>query len=297
DKFAIVAFPEEDHSLAIIHKTWLVENTETTFWPNEKNPNKRRRMTIEGVKPQDSWMQVKCLIKGCAGNSECVNFFDPYEKALEKLQALEYTSDFTSEEELGRGKRKRRPTLPFDYDDSTGTTGSDDEYEPPKPPTPPQPRKKTGANFSKSPLHHSALYETVTSQATSQAHAQSSRMQPQYIGLNNVSLVHASHTNRMSPRASSLQVDLKLVPPVRTPYANRMSHSSVQPTGADEVPPAHALCRSRTPHSSIQPTGANDVPLAVATLWQQHHDAPVTPMNVSHPGTGRVNTDAQVPGM
>lgn len=154
DKFAIVAFPEEDHSLAIIHKTWLVESTETTFWPKEKNPNKRRRMTIEGVKPQDSWMQVKCLIKDWAGKCFfALNSFqfsmrkflsDTYEKALEKLQALEYTSDFTSEEELGRGKRKRRPTFPFDYDDSTDTTGSDDEYEPPKPPTPPQPRKKTG---------------------------------------------------------------------------------------------------------------------------------------------------------
>ncbi|CAN7977358.1 unnamed protein product [Ixodes persulcatus] len=86
-----------------------------------------------------------------------------------------------------------------------------------------------------------------------------------------------------------------LGPPVHRPYANRMSHSSIQPTGVHSVPPVHTLYKSKTPHLTIQPTGANDVPLAAATLWQQHNDAPVTPMNVSHPGTGRVNTDAQVP--
>ncbi|KAM7295789.1 uncharacterized protein ISCGN_021042, partial [Ixodes scapularis] len=139
------------------------------------------------------------------------------------------------------------------------------------------------------------LYETVTSQATSQARAQSSRMQPQYIGLDNVPLVHASHTNRTMSRPSIQPTGDDLGPPVHTPYANILPHSSIQPTGVHSVPPVHTLYRSRTPHSSIRPAVANDVPLAAATLWQQHHDAPVTAMNMSHPGTGRVNTDAQVP--
>lgn len=149
DKFAIVAFPEEDHSLAIVHNTWLNENgektywpnesSEKTYWPNEKNPTKRRRMTVEGAKSTDSWLQVKCVARGWA---------DTHEKALEKLQSSEYTSDLNSEEKLGRAKRKRRPALPDDYDyepaDGADTMGSGDDYAPPKRPTPPQPWKEAG---------------------------------------------------------------------------------------------------------------------------------------------------------
>lgn len=53
--------------MGIVHKTWLVEGSEATFWPNERNPTKRCRMTIEGVQPRDDWMQVRCVTKGWAG--------------------------------------------------------------------------------------------------------------------------------------------------------------------------------------------------------------------------------------
>lgn len=73
---------------------------------------------------------------------------DIYEKAVERLQCLQYSSDANSEKELGRGKRKRRPAVMSDYDDESParsdiTASDDEEYVPPKPPTPPALPKRT----------------------------------------------------------------------------------------------------------------------------------------------------------
>lgn len=53
----------------------------------------------------------------------------------------------SEEEELGRGKRKKRTALPYDYDSQheTDSSGEDHSYKPPKPPTPPKMMKKNDA--------------------------------------------------------------------------------------------------------------------------------------------------------
>ncbi|XP_077561351.1 uncharacterized protein LOC144176636 isoform X2 [Haemaphysalis longicornis] len=138
-EFAVVEFPEEDNCLGIVHRTWLRDTLDRVLWPGERNPSKRRKMIIDGAQPEDTWVEVKCVVKGLA---------DIYEKAVERLQCLQYSSDANSERELGRGKRKRRPAVMSDYDDESpnrsDTTASDEEdYVPPKPPTPPALPKRT----------------------------------------------------------------------------------------------------------------------------------------------------------
>ncbi|XP_077544843.1 uncharacterized protein LOC144158044 [Haemaphysalis longicornis] len=154
DEFAVVIFPEEDCSLGIVHESWLNEDHDKTLWPNEKNPNKRRRLTVQGAAPTEAWIEVKCIVKAWA---------DSYERAVERAQYLEYTSDATSERELGRGKRKRRSTVPSDCDSrsSSNSSGSDTEYVPPKPPTPPLLKKKS-VTFSSASVHQPGLYERAS---------------------------------------------------------------------------------------------------------------------------------------
>ncbi|KAH9384928.1 hypothetical protein HPB48_026960 [Haemaphysalis longicornis] len=66
DEFAVVIFPEEDCSLGIVHESWLNEDHDKTLWPNEKNPNKRRRLTVQGAAPTEAWIEVKCSVKAWA---------------------------------------------------------------------------------------------------------------------------------------------------------------------------------------------------------------------------------------
>ncbi|XP_072145386.1 uncharacterized protein [Dermacentor andersoni] len=135
DPFAVVSFPEED-SLAIIHTSWLKGDHHSTFWPIEKNPGKRRKLTMQGTKPTDSWIEVQCIVKRWA---------DTYERAQNKLNSLQYSSDSNSGRELGRGKRRRRRAMHF-RDDENGSSDYDenDEYVQPRAPTPPQPLSVTG---------------------------------------------------------------------------------------------------------------------------------------------------------
>lgn len=152
-RFAVVSFPDEKNCLGIVHNSWLHDGNLKTFWPVTKNPTKRVRMVMEGTEPTDSWPGVPCIVKGWAGT---------YEDALRKMQLFLYESTDESEpmKELGRGKRKRQPRLPVDYDDLAGngtSSDSDESYEPPRPPTPPQRCRK----FSRKPEVCSAMYEKV----------------------------------------------------------------------------------------------------------------------------------------
>ncbi|KAH9378603.1 hypothetical protein HPB48_000026 [Haemaphysalis longicornis] len=70
DEFAVVIFPEEDCSLGIVHESWLNEDHDKTLWPNEKNPNKRRRLTVQGAAPTEAWIEVKCIVKAWAAFME-----------------------------------------------------------------------------------------------------------------------------------------------------------------------------------------------------------------------------------
>ncbi|KAL1479064.1 hypothetical protein MTO96_052169 [Rhipicephalus appendiculatus] len=69
-----------------------------------------------------------------------------YEKAKDKLIALEYSSDSNSGRELGRGKRKRQRALRYEDDEEDGSTddGERDQYVQPRAPTPPQRLSMTG---------------------------------------------------------------------------------------------------------------------------------------------------------
>lgn len=62
DRFAVVEFPEEDCSLAVVHGSWLNEKRNKTFWPTLKNPSQRRRATVEGAAPSPSWTQANCVV-------------------------------------------------------------------------------------------------------------------------------------------------------------------------------------------------------------------------------------------
>ncbi|XP_072140814.1 uncharacterized protein [Dermacentor andersoni] len=137
DPFAVVSFPEEEDSLAIIHTSWLKGDHRSTFWPIEKNPGKRRKLTMQGTKPTDSWIEVQCVVKRWA---------DTYERAQNKLNSLQYSSDSNSGRELGRGKRRRRRAMHFREDEENGSSDYDenDEYVQPRAPTPPQPLSVTG---------------------------------------------------------------------------------------------------------------------------------------------------------
>nr|XP_054921011.1 uncharacterized protein LOC126518519 [Dermacentor andersoni] len=137
DPFAVVSFPEEEDSLAIIHTSWLKGDHRSTFWPIEKKPGKRRKLTMQGTKPTDSWIEVQCVVKRWA---------DTYERAQNKLNSLQYSSDSNSGRELGRGKRRRRRAMHFRDDEENGSSDYDenDEYVQPRAPTPPQPLSVTG---------------------------------------------------------------------------------------------------------------------------------------------------------
>lgn len=63
DQFAVLSFPDEGDSLAIVHKSWVNSSQDKTLWPHEKNPTKRCWMTIEGGKPTGCWIEVKCIVK------------------------------------------------------------------------------------------------------------------------------------------------------------------------------------------------------------------------------------------
>ncbi|KAH7977664.1 hypothetical protein HPB49_003151 [Dermacentor silvarum] len=128
----VTLMDSEEDSLAIIHKSWLKEDHRSTFWPIERNPGKRRKLTMQGAKPTGSWIEVQCIVKRWANT---------YEKAQDKLNSLQYSSDTNSERELGRGKRKRQRAMRFgdDEDNSSTDYGDSDEYVQPRAPTPPQP--------------------------------------------------------------------------------------------------------------------------------------------------------------
>lgn len=78
EMFAIVAFPEEENSLAVVHKTWLNEKEDNTFWPSTRNPVKRRRMTMEGAAPSADWTQARCLVMCWAGKLHFVFLVFPF---------------------------------------------------------------------------------------------------------------------------------------------------------------------------------------------------------------------------
>lgn len=64
----MVEFPDEENCLGIVHRTWLRDTLDTVLWPRERNASKRRKMIINGVELEDTWVEVKCAVKGLVGN-------------------------------------------------------------------------------------------------------------------------------------------------------------------------------------------------------------------------------------
>ncbi|XP_064462162.1 uncharacterized protein LOC135372484 [Ornithodoros turicata] len=168
-KYWIVKFPEERNSIAIVHATWMQNGK--CAWPNEKDPRRLQQITMKGLKPQSSWLTYDCTR---------VFAFDTYDAARRKLAQAEDTSDLCSENELGRGKRKKKRKvqseeevednqLPAFYPDELSNS-SGDEVCTPTPrslPTPPQrpptpPRSAFFATSSKGPAHGSGNFSGHT---------------------------------------------------------------------------------------------------------------------------------------
>ncbi|XP_064460144.1 uncharacterized protein LOC135370345 isoform X2 [Ornithodoros turicata] len=117
--FAVVKFPDEEDCVAIVHVNWL--NGGVCMWPPEKNGNKLRALIEEGTMPAENWFRQRCRPLG---------LFSTYEQARQKLAVAEVRSDLSTDQELGRGKRRRIVR-------SFSSSDEDDISLLPKPPTPP----------------------------------------------------------------------------------------------------------------------------------------------------------------
>lgn len=63
-QYVVVKFPEEDDSVAIVHKKWM--NGNFCMWPPEmKNIHS---LLISGVTPGPEWMQLPCIEVQAFGN-------------------------------------------------------------------------------------------------------------------------------------------------------------------------------------------------------------------------------------
>ncbi|XP_049272197.1 uncharacterized protein LOC119393412 isoform X3 [Rhipicephalus sanguineus] len=264
DQFAVVSFPDEKDSLAIVHKSWLNGNQDRTLWPCEKNPSKRCRMTVEGAKPAESWIEVRCLVRCWA---------DTYKKAQEDLEALQYSSDVNNERELGRGKRQRRPVLPSDYDDEApGSSDSvtDDEYLPPKPPTPPQRQVKAAKHSvsSSKQQHRRPRYKDAP--GLTPVHTPLVRTNPQprsqYTGSQNNSAPKPASESRNT----WMQYHGEMPAPVHTPVLEdqRVRHSSVH-SGAQFCPAPTAPPQPN--RSQPDPQFLGDTPVCAHTPVLEDH--------------------------
>ncbi|XP_049518800.1 uncharacterized protein LOC119440276 [Dermacentor silvarum] len=95
DQYAVVKFPEEGDSVALVHTKWL--HGDVCLWPQDsKNVSYLAKC---GVSPSSNWQVVPCVPIGT---------FRTYDAARQKLKQAENGSDLGSEVDLGRGKRKKQ---------------------------------------------------------------------------------------------------------------------------------------------------------------------------------------------
>ncbi|XP_070389190.1 uncharacterized protein [Dermacentor albipictus] len=95
DQYAVVKFPEEGNSVALVHTKWL--HGDVCLWPQDsKNVSYLAKC---GASPSSNWQVVPCVPIGT---------FRTYDAARQKLKQAEDGSDLGSEVDLGRGKRKKQ---------------------------------------------------------------------------------------------------------------------------------------------------------------------------------------------
>ncbi|XP_065306598.2 uncharacterized protein [Dermacentor albipictus] len=95
DQYAVVKFPEEGNSVALVHTKWL--HGDVCLWPQDsKNVSYLAKC---GASPSSNWQVVPCVP---------IDTFRTYDAARQKLKQAEDGSDLGSEVDLGRGKRKKQ---------------------------------------------------------------------------------------------------------------------------------------------------------------------------------------------
>ncbi|XP_040072422.1 uncharacterized protein LOC120844618 [Ixodes scapularis] len=135
--FLVVRFPEQDDEVAVVHTKWVHGNS--CLWPPEKESRRLRELIKKGATPMSSWKKFKCVE---------MDGYPTYEKAQQKLRIAECTSDLQSENDLGRGKRKKitRQLSSSDSDEPEAQHGTQkQDTDSSEPPTPPRGREKRGA--------------------------------------------------------------------------------------------------------------------------------------------------------
>ncbi|XP_075535222.1 uncharacterized protein LOC142570770 [Dermacentor variabilis] len=97
DQYAVVKFPEEGNSVALVHTKWL--HGDVYLWPQaSKNVSYLAKC---GASPSSNWQVVPCVP---------IDTFRTYDAARQKLKQAEDGSDLGSEVDLGGGKRKKKAT-------------------------------------------------------------------------------------------------------------------------------------------------------------------------------------------
>ncbi|XP_065109372.1 uncharacterized protein [Paramisgurnus dabryanus] len=121
--FAVVNFPNEDDSLAVVSKTWCT--TEGCYWPRYKSHERLKKAVLSHEQPDpDTWEVHKYQL---------LKTKNSYDKAHECLIRAEKGSGLETEPECHKRKRRRNPK--FDQTESE-ESDADDPHLPPPPKAP-----------------------------------------------------------------------------------------------------------------------------------------------------------------
>ncbi|CAH0558952.1 unnamed protein product [Brassicogethes aeneus] len=90
-----------DHSMAIVHKSWLTPRKKHTYWPPYKKQKQFLQALRKGEEPGEKWDLHEVVRR----------FFheDDYSKACQKLKLAEEQSNIQSDDGTTNNKRKRYP--------------------------------------------------------------------------------------------------------------------------------------------------------------------------------------------
>ncbi|XP_047130484.2 uncharacterized protein LOC100198834 isoform X2 [Hydra vulgaris] len=96
EKYVIVAFLEEDDTVAVVLAAWLI-NSELCYWPPYTSQDRKNKAAINCEIPSEKWSKHSCRILGTK---------DSYAKARSELGKAEITSDLQSDVDVSRLRTK-----------------------------------------------------------------------------------------------------------------------------------------------------------------------------------------------